>query len=104
MRDEIHNNIGYACTTLQCDNGLNNKVAMRWIDVHSCRTDYTFGDLERQSNSFANVLTYLGIGKGDSSIHLPTQNAGTVFCFPWHTENPGGLWHSFFKLRRRCPA
>lgn len=81
MRDEIHNNIGYACTTLQCDNGLNNKVAMRWIDVHSCRTDYTFGDLERQSNSFANVLTYLGIGKGDIVFTFLPKMPEQFFAF-----------------------
>lgn len=63
--ENIKSNIGYVCSTLQCERGLESKVAMRWIDAHNVHTDYTFGDLERLSNCFANVLTSQGAGKGD---------------------------------------
>jgi acetyl-CoA synthetase len=58
-------NIGYTCTTLQCLRGNGGKSAMRWIDGNGGRRDYSFEDLERQSNKFANVLAGLGIGAGD---------------------------------------
>jgi acetyl-CoA synthetase len=64
MTSEISHNIGYICTTLQCQRGLAHKTAMRWIDAHGARTDYTFADLDRQSNRFANVLTSLNVEKG----------------------------------------
>jgi acetyl-CoA synthetase len=58
-------NIGYACTTSQCERGLGEKTAMRWIDARGGRTNYTFADLDRESGRFANVLTSLGLGAGD---------------------------------------
>lgn len=65
MQSPINHNIGHACTTLQCQQGLADKVAMRWIDTHGTRHNYTFGDLDQQSNRFANALMSLGIGKDD---------------------------------------
>ena len=57
-------NIGYLCTGRQCELGLGGKVAMRWISSGFERQDYTFSDLDRLSNRFANVLAALGIGRG----------------------------------------
>lgn len=58
-------NIGYLCTGRLCENGHGEKVAMRWISARSERSDYTFADLDRRSNRFANALTELGIVRGD---------------------------------------
>lgn len=58
-------NIGYHCTGRQCEAGLGSKVAMRWITPGFERNDFTFADLEALSNRFANVLSDLGIGRGD---------------------------------------
>jgi acetyl-CoA synthetase len=44
---------------------LGNRVAMRWISRMDARRDYTYGDLYRATNRFANVLQRLGVGKGD---------------------------------------
>lgn len=38
---------------------------MRWIDASGNTTDYSFGDLEILSNRFANVLSSLGLARGD---------------------------------------
>jgi acetyl-CoA synthetase len=38
---------------------------MRWVSSHLERTNYTFSDLEAESNRFANALQTLGYGKGD---------------------------------------
>ncbi|HEX9080615.1 MAG TPA: AMP-binding protein [Desulfuromonadaceae bacterium] len=64
------NNIGWICTGRQCEAGLGDKVAMRWISSGFERRDYTFGEMERLSNRFANVLRALGIEAG-----------GVVFTF-----------------------
>ncbi|MFH0865754.1 MAG: AMP-binding protein, partial [Bacteroidota bacterium] len=65
---EIKNNqynIGHNCTTRQCNEGRGNKTAMRWIDTSLARKDYSFSDLDLESNKFANVLNKLGFQKGD---------------------------------------
>ena len=64
----IHNdqfNIGYICTKLQCDRGLKDKVALRFISPSLERKDYTFKDLEINSNKIANILRDLGLKEGD---------------------------------------
>lgn len=58
-------NIGYRCTGAQCESGRGGKVAMRFISSALERHDYTFADMEEQTNRFANVLAKLGFGKGD---------------------------------------
>lgn len=58
-------NIGHICTRQQCDDGYTDKVAMRFLSPTMERTDYTFGDLEQQSNKFANILEELDIRHGE---------------------------------------
>ena len=58
-------NIGHICTRHQCQFGLGEKVAFRWISAHQERTDYTFDDLDRESNRFANALSSLEFTAGD---------------------------------------
>jgi acetyl-CoA synthetase len=59
------NNIGSICTRQQCLHGKLGKVAMRWIPASGDKRDYTFADLESESNRLANVLTSLEIVQGD---------------------------------------
>jgi len=80
MNDDMFN-IGSVCTSQQCEKGLANKVAMRWIDAHGSCTDYTFGDLERHSNCFANVLAYLGVGKSDIVFTFLPKMPEQFFAF-----------------------
>jgi len=58
-------NIGHICTRLQCDRGLAQKTAMHFLGAHGERTECTFGDLERESARFANVVRRLGFSAGD---------------------------------------
>ncbi|BCS52414.1 AMP-binding protein [Geobacter sp. SVR] len=58
-------NIGYLCTGRQYEFGLGDKVAMRWVSPHFERTDYTFADMDRLSNRFANVVRSLGVARGE---------------------------------------
>lgn len=58
-------NLGYHCTTRQCELGLADKTAMRWLSPQTAAHDYTFADLERESNRFANLLRHLEIAPGE---------------------------------------
>lgn len=81
MRISNHNNIGFACSTYQCEKGLHEKVAMRWIDAQGSRIDFSFRDLEQQSNRFANVLTSLGVKKGDIFFTFLPKMPEQFFAF-----------------------
>ena len=63
-------NIGYICTRLQCERGHSEKIAMRYLSPDRKHLDYSFKDLDSQSNKFANVLHALGFIKGDSLFTL----------------------------------
>lgn len=68
------------------------KIALRWIAKNEQRRDFTYRDLARLSNRFANVLRTLGVGKGERVYSLlgripelyiaalGTLKAGSVFC------------------------
>ncbi|MFA5143715.1 MAG: AMP-binding protein [Candidatus Omnitrophota bacterium] len=58
-------NVGYICTTLQCEAGRPDKIALRLISPDLTSINYSFSDLDGQSNKFANVLQSLGLSKGD---------------------------------------
>jgi acetyl-CoA synthetase len=58
-------NIGHICTKQQCDRGLAEKTALRWVAPSQEPVDYSFRDLDQESNRFANVLTTLGLGAGE---------------------------------------
>ena len=74
-------NIGHICTRRQCDAGLGDKVAMRWLSPTMERTDYTFHDLERESNRFANVLTGLGFTTGEVFFTFLPKMTEQFFSF-----------------------
>ncbi|MDJ0822940.1 MAG: acetate--CoA ligase [Paracoccaceae bacterium] len=72
--------------------GHGDQLALRWIDKAGNRTDFTYAEMQRQTNKFANVLRARGLQKGDRvySLHgrvpelyiaaLGTIKAGCVFC------------------------
>jgi acetyl-CoA synthetase len=74
-------NIGHICTRLQCDRGLAGKTAMHWIGAHGERADYTFGDLERESSRFANVMQGLGFLPGDVFFIFLPKMPEVFFAF-----------------------
>ena len=58
-------NIAYESIDRHAKGPLKNKVAMIWEGRKGDIQRYTFDDMRRQSNRFANALTQLGIKKGD---------------------------------------
>lgn len=74
-------NIGYLCTRRQCDAGRAEKVAMRWLSPALERRDFTFAELEEQSNRFANVLAGLGFQQGDIFFTFLPKMPEQFFAF-----------------------
>lgn len=74
-------NIGHLCTTRQCELGRSNKIAMRWINVHQERTDFTFSDLDTESNRFANLLERLGVLPGEVFFTFLPKMPEQFFAF-----------------------
>lgn len=82
-------NIGHICTRQQCEAGLGDKLAMRWISARFEHQEFTFADLERHSNRFANCLDSLGIGQGE-----------VIFTFL--PKSPEQFWAVLGGLKSRC--
>jgi len=74
-------NIGHICTRLQCERGLGNRTALRWISAHQERIEYSFNDLDRESSRFSNVLRSLGFAAGDILFTFLPKMPEQFFCF-----------------------
>jgi len=74
-------NIGHICTRQQCDQGRGDKVAMRWISQQMEQRDYSFLDLEQESNRFANALEKLGFAPGDVFFTFLPKMPEQFFAF-----------------------
>jgi acetyl-CoA synthetase len=74
-------NIGHICTRIQCERGLGDKIAFRWISPRQEKHDYTFGDLDRESNRFANVLQSLDFAAGDTFFTFLPKAPEQFFSF-----------------------
>ena len=65
-------NICYNCLDRNIENGLRNKAALIWEGEPGDTKTFTYWELYRQVNRFANVLKSFGIKKGDRvAIYLP---------------------------------
>lgn len=73
-------NIGYICTRQQCDVGRANKIAMRWVSPKHT-VNYSYLDLEKNSNRVANALSNLGIKKGDPVFLFAPRLPEVYFIF-----------------------
>lgn len=74
-------NIGHICTRQQCELGLGNKIAFRWISAHQERTDFTFNELDQESNRFANAMQSLGFATGDILFTFLPKTPEQFFSF-----------------------
>jgi acetyl-CoA synthetase len=74
-------NIGYHCTTLQCELGRGKKTAMRWIAADGSMSDYTFAMLDENSNAMANILAESGLGAGDIVFTFLPKMPEQFFAF-----------------------
>ncbi len=91
-------NIGHICTRQQCEAGLADRVAMRWIAPNLARQDYTYLDLERFSNRAANLLADLGVEPGDRVFTFLPRMPELYFAFLGalkHQAVAGALFANF---------
>lgn len=74
-------NIAYYCTRHQCLNGNSQKLAFRYIGHKGDRCEYSFEQLDAESNRYANVLTSLGIKQGDIVFTFLPKMPEQFFAF-----------------------
>lgn len=73
-------NSAYYCTQYQCEIGNKDKIAFVWIDSNK-RYEFTFNDLNIESNIFANILRKLNIQKGDTVFTFLPKIPEIFFSF-----------------------
>jgi len=85
-------NIAHAAVDRHANGPLRDHLALRWLGKQGEARDFSYGDLYRLTNQFANVLRNLGVGKGDRVFALAgripelyiaalgTLKNGSVFC------------------------
>ncbi|MDE4132268.1 acetate--CoA ligase [Phaeobacter sp. QD34_3] len=85
-------NIAHEAVDRHVSAGYADQLALRWITKSGQRHDFTYGDLQREANRFANVLRAQGFQKGDRVYALlgrvpqlyiaalGTLKAGCTFC------------------------
>ena len=74
-------NIGYICSALQCKKSFNGKISLRFIDNHFIRQDYSFKNLDDNSNKIANILNSLGVKKGERVFTYLSKCPELFFIF-----------------------
>ncbi|MCX5679782.1 MAG: AMP-binding protein, partial [Candidatus Omnitrophica bacterium] len=74
-------NIGHICTRLQCERGLGDKPAFRWISAHQERAYYSVSDLYRESSRCSNALSSLGFAVGDILFTFLPKTPEQFFSF-----------------------
>jgi acetyl-CoA synthetase len=87
-----HLNIAHEAIDRHVAAGHGNQIALRWIAKSGDLTDYTYAELARQTNRFANVLRARGLQPGEKIYGLlgrvpelyiaalGSLKAGCVFC------------------------
>ncbi|MCO5196802.1 MAG: acetate--CoA ligase [Anaerolineae bacterium] len=73
-------NIAHEAVTRHANNAHSEQVAIRWISKHDAIYDFTYADVEEESNRFANVLQELGIGKGERVFVLAGRIPALYFA------------------------
>ncbi|HEY7467841.1 MAG TPA: AMP-binding protein, partial [Dehalococcoidia bacterium] len=97
-------NIAYEAIDRHADGARRDHVALRWISKNDEVRDFTYGDMQKLTNRFANLLRGLGVGKGDRVFVLAgripelyvaalgTLKNGSVFCPLFSAFGPEPIW------------
>ena len=85
-------NIAYEAVDRHCTGPRGDRLALRWLGKRGEVRDFSYGDLRALTNRFANVLTRLGVARGERVFLLAgripelyisalgTLKIGGVFC------------------------
>jgi acetyl-CoA synthetase len=63
-------NIAYEAVDRHVHAGRGGTIALRWLGKDGTRREFSYADLAKASNRFANLLRQLGLGKGDRVFAL----------------------------------
>lgn len=63
-------NIAYEAVDRHARGALGDRLALRCLKKDGAVTDFTYGDLARETNRFANILETLGVGLGERVFGL----------------------------------
>jgi acetyl-CoA synthetase len=63
-------NIAYEAVTRHAHGSRANHLALRWLGRNGARRDFSYAELEEQTNRFANVLAELGVQPGEAVFVL----------------------------------
>jgi acetyl-CoA synthetase len=63
-------NIAHEAVDRHAQSPAGNRLALRWLGCEGAVRDFTYNDLQRETNRFANVLRRLGAGRGDTVCTL----------------------------------
>ena len=92
LPDNTGLNIAYECVDRHAQGAQRDRLALRWLSKSGEVQDFSYGQLHRLANRFANVLRGLGVGKGGRVFVLAgripelyiaalgTLKNGSVFC------------------------
>ncbi len=74
-------NIAYEAIDRHCEHGRADKPAMLWEGKGGETESYTYDDMRRQTNRFANVLAGLGVAKGERVFTFMERVPEIYFTF-----------------------
>ncbi|PLX93544.1 MAG: acetate--CoA ligase [Desulfuromonas sp.] len=78
-------NIGHEAVDRHANGPAAESTALRWLSKDGICADFSYAELGRQSNRFANLLTQLGVNKGDRVFalcgRLPSLYIAALGCW-----------------------
>ena len=74
-------NLAYEAIDRHVKHGKGDKAALIWAGKNGEEERYTFADMARESNKFANVLTELGVNRGDRVFIFAERVPELYFAF-----------------------
>lgn len=102
-------NIAHEAVDRHANGPLRHKLALRWLGKNGEIVDFTFGDLQEQTNRFANILQSFGVGKGNRvavlagripALYIAALGAlknTSVFCPLFSAFGPEPIYQRLFR-------
>lgn len=106
-------NIAYEAVDRHAVGELKNKPALRWLGQNGEAKDFTYGQLQEETNRFANVLKSLGVETGDVVCTLTgripelyiaalgTLKNGSIYCPLFSIYGPEPIYQRLSKGKAR---
>lgn len=105
LHDSQELNMAYLAVDRHANGPIANQLALRWLGGDGSTLDFTYSDLQEQTNRFANLLRHLDVGKGDTVFvftdripalyfaALGTLKNNSIFCPLFSAFGPESIFH-----------